>query len=337
MAKVTVSDIIIPEVFDPYFIELTAKKSNLIRSGIVIPDPYMDELALRGGTTINMPFFTDLQGSSQVLSDSSPLSPGNIETASDVARLQLRGDARSVNDLSGALSGADPLKAIASLIGSFWVRDEQAVLIETLKGVFADNLDNDSGDLIHTHAAETTAGVKSWNDAAPTVMCPEAIIDGQALLGDSQNSFAAIVMHSKCFTDLLKQELIETVRPSEGRSVLYYYLDKEVIVDDNCPTRLGTAGSDKSTVYQSFLFAKGAVARGEGAAPVPSELDRQALASDTNLITRRHYILHPRGFKWGEVSVTGGHAPNNTDLANDANWSRVYEKKNVRIAMIETN
>jgi hypothetical protein len=342
--KVKIADIVVPEIFDPYFLERTAEKSNLVRAGIVVQDPTFDTLATKGGQLITMPFYTDLTGDDQVLSDTTPLTTGKIGTSTDVARLITRGDARSVNDLSGALSGTDPLRVIGDLISDFWLRKEQTALINTLTGLFLNNADttdayHTASDLILTHAAEATADVKPWNDAAPTVMCPEAIIDGQALMGDSQDNFTAIVMHSKCLTDLIKQELIDTERPSGANSKLYYYLDKEVIIDDNCPTRVGT-GTGTPTVYKSFLFGKGAIARGEGRAPVPSELQREGLASDTYLITRRHYLLHPRGFRWMEDTVSdtatvGG--PSNANLALAANWRRVYEKKNTRIVMIETN
>ena len=333
MAKVKIEDILIPDVWDEYFLELTAEKSNLIDSGIVVPDKNLDKLALGGGNTIKMPFFSDLTGDDQILSDSDPLVTGKIGTKNDYARLHLRGDARSVNDLSGALSGTDPLTVIANLIHSYWMRKEQATLIATLNGIFADNLANDSGDLIHTHGVEVAANVLAWNNAAPTVMCPEAIIDGQALLGDSQDRFTAIAMHSKCLTDLVKQELIDYQKPSGSSTKLPYYLDKRVIIDDTCPTRAGTTDG---TLYKSYLFAEGAIGRGEGMAPVPSEFERNALASDTYFITRRHFLLHPRGIKWVESSVAG-EAPTNAEVALAANWDRVYEKKNLRIAMIETN
>ena len=337
MTKVLVSDIVVPDVFNPYFLERTAEKSRLIRSGIVLPDSELDRLARGGGKLIDMPFYTDLTGDDQVLDDSDALDTGNISTARDLARLHLRGDARSVNDLSGALSGTDPLSIIVDLISDFWARKEQALLINTLGGVFAENKTGDDSDLIHVHAAEATADIKPWNDANPTVMCPEAIIDGQSLLGDSTNAFTAIMMHSKCLTDLKKQELIDTERPSGAGSEIYYYMNKEVIVDDTCPTRDGTS-TGTPTVYQSFLFAKGAIGRGEGLAPVPSEFERNALHSDTYFVTRRHFLLHPRGFKW----IEAGHsfttqAPSNAEVLLAAHWDRVYEKKNIRVAMIETN
>jgi len=335
MAKTLISDIVIPEVFDPYFIKRTAELSNLIASGIVVPDPKLDTLAASGGTIITMPFFTDLDGADQILDDSNPLVVANIGTATDMARLHLRGDARSVNDLAQALSGDDPLAAIVDLIAGYWTRKEQALLIKTLEGVFTDNDDNDDGDLIYVHAAEASGDVKAWNDSSPTVMSPDAIVSGQALLGDNMDKFTAIIMHSKCLTDLIKQELIDYERPSGATTKIPYYLDKRIIVDDGCPKRDGS-GSPASTVYQSYLFATGAIGRGEGGAPVPSELERSALDSDTRLITRRHFLLHPRGFKWVEGSISGK-APTNLECSDGTHFDRVYEQKQCRCVMIETN
>jgi len=48
------------------------------------------------------------------------------------------------------------------------------------------------------------------------------------------------------------------------------------------------------------------------------------------LINRNHFILHPRGVKWNEVTVAD-EAPTNEELALQANWTRVYDPKNIRI------
>ena len=85
-----------------------------------------------------------------------------------------------------------------------------------------------------------------------------------------------------------------------------------MVVDDNLPTRAGTTDG---TVYTTYLFGPGAFAK--GAAPLDGtplqggigtegvELSRDALDSDTVLINRRRYILHPRGVKFTSASVAG--------------------------------
>jgi len=54
------------------------------------------------------------------------------------------------------------------------------------------------------------------------------------------------------------------------------------------------------------------------------------------LINRRRYILHPRGVKFTSAAVAGD-SPTNAELENGANWTRVWENKNVRIVAIEHN
>ena len=105
-------------------------------------------------------------------------------------------------------------------------------------------------------------------------------------------------------------------------------------------------GTTDGQVYTSYLFGPGAFAK--GAAPLDSaplqggfgtegvELARVALDSDTILINRRRYILHPRGVRFTSASVAGD-SPTNTELENQANWVRVFENKNVRIVAIDHN
>ena len=55
---------------------------------------------------------------------------------------------------------------------------------------------------------------------------------------------------------------------------------------------------------------------------------RDALNSDTFLVNRRRFILHPRGVKFTSASVAGAN-PTNAELETAANWVRVWENKNV--------
>ena len=66
------------------------------------------------------------------------------------------------------------------------------------------------------------------------------------------------------------------------------------------------------------------------------EMSRDALNSDTNLINRRRFILHPRGVKFTSASVAGAN-PTNAELENAANWTRVWENKNVRAVAVTHN
>jgi len=305
-----ISDIIVPQVFNPYFIERTAQLSKLIASGVVKPDPAFDVLALRGGSQIQMPFYTDLDGADEVLADDDDLTPGNISTGRDVATLLMRGRAWGVNDLAKALSGDDPLGAIVELVGSYWARREQHTLIDILNGALF--CPTAIGDKV-LDISELESGLNAIDGST--------FLDACQLMGDAKDRITAVAMHSAVETQLAKDDLIAIVRDSDGKVVMKTFMDKQVIVDDNCPAAAG--------VYTTYLFGEGAIARGEGEAPVPSETDRDSLGSNDYLITRRHFLLHPRGIRW--IGVPEDDSATNDELATPTNWEMVYEPKNVRI------
>lgn len=71
----TLSDIIVPELFNPYVIQKTLEKSALVQSGIVQNDAEFDKLASQASPLVNMPFFSDLTGESKRLSRAMTLPP----------------------------------------------------------------------------------------------------------------------------------------------------------------------------------------------------------------------------------------------------------------------
>lgn len=315
MAKTLISDVIVPEVFNSYVIERTAELSALYQSGIVVADPELDALATAGGKLINMPFWHDLTGDDEVLSDSVPLETDKINAGQDIAALLMRGKAWKTNDLAKALSGDDPMRAIGDLVAAYWARRQQVTLLSTLKGVFgsaATKMASNSLDI----SAET------GNAAAFT---GEAFIDASYKLGDAEEKLTAIGVHSSVYANLRKQNLIEFLLASDNTKIPTY-MGKRVIVDDGMPV--------DGDVFTSYIFGAGAIGLGNGAAPIPTETDRDSLAGDDILVNRQHFLLHPRGVKFTSKSVAGS-SPTNAELALGTNWERVYEPKNVRIVQFK--
>lgn len=313
-----IADVIIPEVFSPYVLEQTTKLNKLIRSGIVVADPKLDELASKGGNSINMPFWQPIGGGSQVLSDKNPLTVNKITTEKDKAVLHLRGNAWGANELASALAGDDAMDAIASQVAEYWVGEEQSILLSSLKGVFASTSMSSN---VHDISGATA-------DAA--LIGSASFIDAKTKLGDHSKNLTAVMMHSKTVAYLEKQRLLEyTVDPLTGKSVATWN-GREVIEDDDCPVE----GEGAAAVYTTYLFAKGAVGRGEGKAPTPTETDRDSLLGEDVLINRRHFILHPRGVRFNDLAVVG-EAPTNTELEVGTEWTRVYQPKNIGIVQFK--
>ena len=313
MAATKIANVIVPDVFNPYVVEKTAELSALFQSGIIRPDAALDTLARTGGTLLQMPFWTDLTGADEVLSDAAALTPQNIAASKDIARLHARGKAWGVNDLAKALSGDDPMAQIVNLVADYWARRWQALLISTLKGVFLSaSMSGNVHDISAVVGADTFTG--------------STFIDAAHKLGDAESKLTAIMVHSLVYASMRKQNLIEFIPNSQGVYDIPTYLGKRVIVDDSMPVAGG--------VYTTYLFGEGAIGYGEGEAPVPTETDRDSLAGEEYLINRRHFIMHPRGVKWNEAAVVGDF-PTNAECEDATNWTRVYENKNIRIVQFK--
>jgi hypothetical protein len=337
MAKVTtrLSDLIEPEVFESYTVQRSVETNLLYLSGIVVPDERLNQLAMGQGKTFNMPFFNDLgDDESNVGSDNpdSESTPKKIGTGQDVAVKHMRNQSWSSADLNQAVIGVDPMRVIGDLVAEYWNRQYQRILISSLTGVLADNDANDSDDMIYSVATDDAAAI---TDAE--CISGDAVVLAKQTMGDQGQKLVAIAMHSVPFSRLQRQNLIQTVRdPNSGRILFNTYLDLVVIVDDRCPAVQG----DNRITYTSYLFGRGAIGMGMGKARVPVEIERNPAQGDGEgveiLYSRKHFILHPRGVKFVNTAVAGV-SPTNTELEAAAQWDRVYDRKNVRIAFLKTN
>lgn len=311
-----IADVIQPEVFTPYTIQRTMELSALIQSGIVQNNTEFDQLASGPNTLVNMPFWEDLTGDSEVLKDTGALTPGKIGSDKDVAVKQARGRAWGANGLSALLSGDDPLRAIADLVAAYWTRDMQKILLATLDGVF-------KSSSMSGHVLDISG--ESDNDA---LISGDSFIDATQLLGDAKELLTGVMMHSAVEAYLAKRQLIEYVQEKDQSVRVPYFMGKRVVVDDSTPYDTATK---TGTMY---LFGNGAIALGNGSHPriIETEIDRDSLASSGEdfLINRRIFILHPRGIKWTDTTKADVF-PDNTELADGDNWELVYEPKAIRV------
>ena len=334
MAKTQIADVIVPTEFENYAIQRSSSLSVFYQSGIVEMDPEFDKLAEGGGTEAHMPFWNDLSGARQPLNDAAPLTTQKIGADQDIARIHNDGQAWSVNQLAKALAADDPMEAILQLVGSYWARTDEAFLISSLKGMFA--AASMANNLLAIHS-ESVAGSSS-----ATKLTGTTFVDACQKLGDRANRLVAVAMHSATEAALRKLDLIDFIPDSEGKPVLPTFQGRKVIIDDNCPVRNGTTDG---SVYTTYLFGPGAFGRGSAKlnSPVQGgfgtegvELSRSALDSDSQLINRRRFILHPRGVKFTSASVAGKN-PTDAEIETAANWVRVYDPKNVRIVAVTHN
>jgi hypothetical protein len=335
MSKTQIADVIIPTEFERYAIERTAELSNFGMSGIIATDSRFDTLAASGGKLIPMPFWKDLSGARQILGDATTLSVNKITADQDQAFIHNDANTWSVNHLATVISGDDPLAAVITLVGQYWARTDEGILVSCLKGIFG--AASMAGNKLSI-ASESIAG-----QSASTRLNGSTFVDATAKLGDRAERLTAVAMHSAVEAALRKLDLIDFIPDSQGKASIRAFQGRRVVVDDNLPVRAGTTDGQ---VYTTYLFGDGAFAKGSarldqkplqgGFGTEGVELARVPLDSDTILINRRRYILHPRGVKFTAASVAGA-SPTNTELENQANWVRVWEAKNVRMVAVDHN
>ncbi len=323
-----IADVIQPEIFNPYVIQRTMELSELYQSGIVQSVENLQLGVGKGNRMINMPYWNDLTGNSEVLSDTNALSPRKITAGQDQATQLFRGNAWTANGLAATLSGDDPMGAIGNLVAGYWKRDMQTTLVSVLKGVF-------NGPLATSHV-NNIAAEASGSVTENTKISGPAIVDTISKLGDAHDVLTGMVMHSVVYFNLVKQDLIQYVKDSTGTVDIPTYLGKRVIVDDGVPTPAGTDGTSPSQKYVTYLFGNSAVGYAEGTPTTPTETDRDSLIDDDILINRKHFVLHPRGVKFTDTTVAGV-SPSNAELENTNNWSKVFEDKAVRMVALITN
>lgn len=324
-----IADVIVPELFNPYVINRTMELSAFFQSGIVVNSPEFDQLASEAARTHNMPFFEDLQGESEATLEDVKMTPKKIGSNKDVSTTILRQNMWAATNLSAALAGADPAKAIGDLVAAYWARDMQKELIAILSGVFGTFTPD--GGTATARMGDHILDLTKQTAGAAKLISASAFIDACQLLGDAQSQLSGVVMHSATKSYLKKLNLIETERDSTDVE-FDVYQGRRVTVDDGCPV-------DKDGTYTTYLFGNGAIAYGNGSpvGHVATEVDRdkQTGGGIDFLINRKAFILHPRGIAYTGAVRDNVETPLRKELAMAENWNPVYESKQLRIVALK--
>lgn len=157
-------------------------------------------------------------------------------------------------------------------------------------------------------------------------------------MGDAAEKLQVLVMHSRLYTNLQKQQLIVFIPNAQGIINIPTYLGYQVVVSDTCPVK--AVSTDLH--YTSYLSMPGILGWAEKPPAVPVATQREELqgngAGVEALITRRQFSMHPMGFTFLDGS-TAGEFPTDAELQLAANWDRSYpERKQIPfVAMITKN
>lgn len=336
MADVRISDIIDVKVYQDLAPVNSPEKTAFFEAGLVVRDPLMDKLAGADGKTAELPFWNDLDASDEPnYSSDNPASeaaPAKVAQGEQIARKALLNQGYSAMDLVRELAmGGDALQHIRNRFGTYWQRQWQRRLIASVRGVIADNVASNGGDMVHSVASETLAG-----QTAATRWSQAAFIEAAYTMGDMVDGVSAMAVHSTIAKQITEQNGAEDVRDSEGNLLYRTYLGRRIIVDDGLPA---IAGATDGVKYLSVLFGPGIFGWGEAAPTVPVEVARNARAGDgggqEELWERKTWVLHPQGFQ--NTGAPAGESFTLAELQAATTWKRVIDRKLVPMAALWTN
>lgn len=318
MSITKVQEIINNPLYRQYMLERAAETNRFITSGVLAPVEELNMGSKKG--LVGMPFWKEFRKRSQILDDTTDIEIENIESGQDIAITIGRVLALGITDLATSFAGDDPVADLGDEMGGAWASDMNKTIIAVVKGAI--------GALGAESPAVNTLDISGLSGGAENLDA-ESFIDATGLLGDLAGRLTGVAMHSATQRSMVKQNLIAFEKDSEGNATIPTYLGRVVVEDDDLPS---PASGNAAGVFDTYLFGAGALGFGEGEPKVPEEVERAALTNggQDTLVSRRHMVIHMRGVKWLGASMAK-QTPTDTELANAANYERVYNSRNIRV------
>lgn len=334
MAVTKLSDIYIAEPFNAAVDQAATERNVFYQSGVMLGGDAFNSYADMPGYIGELPYWnalSDVEPNYSNDDDTTDSTPQNITSGKQIYRKAMMNQSWSTMDLTRELALTDPLGAITSKIGQYWATQIQKRVVQSALGVLADNVANDSGDMLYSVATDAAAAIAAAEKISATV-----VLTAKQTMGDAAESLSVIAMHSVVFTELQSQNLISYIPNARGEIVMPSYLGYRVVVDDGLPAVSGT----NRITYTSILFGNGAFAWGSGTPNVASEMERKpagGIGGGQDVVhSRRTDIIHPQGFQFLSASIAGQSA-SLAELAVATEWDRVFDRKNINMAFIQTN
>lgn len=336
MATTRLSDIIDETVFQDLPQIEGPEKTAFFESGIITRNGLLDGLANGTGKIAELPFWNDLDGSIEVnYSDDNPANvatPQKIGQSEQIARKAFVNQGWQAADLASELAlGGTAMEAVRAKVDRYFARQWQRRLVASSNGVLADNVANDSGDMVVDVAVEAIA-----SQTASTKFNRDVFTEAVYTMGDAATSLSAICVHSAVMSQMVKNDDIVYIPDSKGELTIPTYMGLRVIVDDGMTVTAGTTDGFK---YTSVIFGSGAFGYGVGSPETPVEVEREAAQANgggiETLWVRNTWLLHPFGYQ--ATGTPAGESFTNTELAAATSFDRVLDRKLVPMSFLVTN
>lgn len=337
MSTVRLSDVQFdPDVYMSYVQENRTDKNAFIASGVAVTNTQLQQRATGDGDITTVPYWKDLDATSENISSDDPAvyaTPDKITTGKMVARRAHLNKAWQTANLVGAVMGTeDPMSQIATRTAAYWDQRFADRIQKTVLGIYLDNIAANSGDMTFDISTQDGANATSAN-----LFNFGGFVDAIATMGESDDQLAMLGVHPHTMAQMRKNQEIDFIQDTETGILIPTYNGKRVFVDKKLPVIAGTTSGSR---YVSVLYGAGAIGYGMAlpARPVATEYDELAGngAGVETLVERKQWIIHPEGYKWTETTVAGL-SPTVAEVALAANWERVFNRENIKLAFFVHN
>lgn len=322
------------DVYASYMQEDDPARNAFIASGAVVVDAVLTARAAGEGEITSIPFWKDLDNSSENISSDDPgvfATPDKIETGKMRARNIHINNLWETANLAAEISSTEPMVQIQSRTSNYW-NNRLSIRVQGMQtGMFLEN-EAGTGDMIldvSTQDGNNATAANKWSF--------ETFVDGYATMGENADKLRLLAVHPVVMTTMRKENNIEFIQDTDTGIMIPTYNGLRVVEDKRQPVIAGTTSGFR---YVSTIYAAGAFGFGQALSkrPVAVEFDEKAGngAGIETLAERKQWLLHPGGYDWTETTVAGL-SPTVAECALPANWSREFERENVAMAWIVTN
>ena len=313
----------------------------LLNSGVVVDNPKASELASGPGEVATIPFFKDItdQDDEIQVENAEPAVDNKITSGLMKAVACNRVCKSSATAFSAQLSGEDPVGEISAQMVQRRLKQRQKTLLAMIRGAFGSA--GVSGVAAPLQAVRVDAFDESGNDAtAEQLMGIELFINAKSLMGELADDLmdGALWIHPTVLAALELADETSFDKASRGPWTIRTYRGIPIYVSES----LVRAGATSGYVYETYLLAKGIVARGEKPQKTDVvdvaalQMEKKFGLNNEIIYDRTRFVLHMNGLKW--VGTPAAESPSNAELGTIANWNLVLATANrVGAVCIRTN
>ena len=331
------------EIFNRnYTSEKDPTSTVLIESGVMVEDSEIANMIAGGGNFYTLPFYTDINGNYVNYDGNTDITLDEIDAAGQMHGVVWgRAKGWTDRDFVADFSSADPMRNILNRIQKWEAKKRQTLLIGILEAIFgitgaANTYANEFATQHISNIASESSTITDANKISLTSLRDLAVKAN----GDAADDYALAIMHSVVANRLSSFNVLEYFKYNDangqerdvkvGRSG-----NMLVLICDEVPHSVNaTSGAME---YTTYCFGRNSIGYAKAAVDHPSEQFRNQTKNGGMdcLVTRFRETILPYGFSFEMANLPV--SPTDAQITTTANWSIVYQPKNIYLAKLVSN